>query len=384
MVSKYQEHKIPLDVAWNDIDYLYNYRDFTYDGKTKFHDLPEYIQKLHNMSMHYIPIIDAGIAMRAPGEYPVYDFGAEDDIYIKINNNQTVIGVVWPKDAAYPDFFNPKTKKWWKEELTNLHQTLAFDGLWEDMNEASDFCGGVCYPEQAVADPIRSHLPYTPTGRNLEIQSIPLDAYHYDGYLEIDVHSLFGTMEVQATHEWFKEQKKRTMIIERSSYPGIGKFGSKWLGDNSASTWSMGQSVLGIMSMNMFGVPFTGADICGFMGATNAELCARWHWVGAFQPFSRNHNGYGEKAQEPYQFVDEYYEPGISYMDIMKDAILTKYSLVKYYYTQLFTLSTLGGSAFYKPLFFEYPDDIKAYDNQKYNIMLGDSLKLSILSDKTG
>lgn len=66
----------------------------------------------------------------------------------------------------------------------------------------------------------------------------------------------------------------------------------------------MGQSVLGVMSMNMFGVPFVGSDICGFGGTTNGELCARWHWVGAFQPFSRNHNGYGEIPQEPYVFAE--------------------------------------------------------------------------------
>ena len=89
-------------------------------------------------------------------------------------------------------------------------------------------------------------------------------------------------MEVKATHDWFKSQKKRTFIIERSSYAGIGKFGSRWLGDNVATVQDMGQSVLGIMSMNMFGVPMTGSDICGFGGDTNDELCARWHMVGAF------------------------------------------------------------------------------------------------------
>ena len=57
---------------------------------------------------------------------------------------------------------------------------------------------------------------------------------HYGGFMELDTHSLFGTMEVQATHEWFQERKNRTFIIERSSYAGIGKFGSKWLGDNGA------------------------------------------------------------------------------------------------------------------------------------------------------
>lgn len=62
---------------------------------------------------------------------------------------------------------------------------------------------------------------------------MPLDSMHASGYQELDVHSLYGTMETITTYNWFiKERNTRAFIIERSSYAGIGKYGMRWLGDN--------------------------------------------------------------------------------------------------------------------------------------------------------
>jgi len=172
-------------------------------------------------------------------------------------------------------------------------------------------------------------------------------------------------MESSATHEWFKKQNKRTFIIERSSFAGMGKFASKWLGDNYSDPNYMGLSVSGIMMMNMFGIPVAGSDICGFNGATNPELCARWTVLGSFQPFSRNHNTIGVPSQEPYRFAGEVYEKGISYTDIMRGAIRNRYHMIRYFYTQLHLISqdSSSTSMLYQPLFFEFPEDNEAMEN---------------------
>lgn len=62
----------------------------------------------------------------------------------------------------------------------------------------------------------------------------------------------------------------------------------------------------------------------------------------------------------------------------MREAIKLKYSLIRYYYTELFDMSIRGSGTLFKPLFFEFPDDLKATQNIEYNPMIGSALKLSI------
>lgn len=59
----------------------------------------------------------------------------------------------------------------------------------------------------------------------------------------------------------------------------------------------------------------------------------------------------------------------------------TKFIFLKYYYTSLLDLHDNGGT-FHRPMYFDFDWDYYAYiANQEQNIMLGDSLKLSVNSN---
>jgi hypothetical protein len=56
---------------------------------------------------------------------------------------------VWPGPSVYPDYLaNPNVTLWLREQLQAFYDQVPYDGLWLDMNEASNFCSGVrCRPD---------------------------------------------------------------------------------------------------------------------------------------------------------------------------------------------------------------------------------------------
>jgi hypothetical protein len=70
---------------------------------------------------------------------------------------------------------------------------------------------------------------------------------------------------------------------------GSQRFGAMWTGDNTA-TWSHLQIAAPmLLSINLAGLSFSGADVGGFFGEPSAELFTRWYQAGAFTPFFRGH-----------------------------------------------------------------------------------------------
>ena len=109
----------------------------------------------------------------------------------------------------------------------------------------------------------------------------------------------------------------------------------------------------------------SGADICGFIGDTTPELCARWQALGAFYPFSRNHNDMGRKEQDPAIL-------GGDVVAATKNSLEIRYSLLSYLYTLFYKAHVFGDTVF-RPLFFEFPSDLTSYTIQT-QFLWGDAL----------
>ena len=111
----------------------------------------------------------------------------------------------------------------------------------------------------------------------MDERTISPTALHYGGLYEYNVHRTYGFLMGIASNHFLKERssKKQPFIISRSTLWGSGKWNQLWTGDNFSEWPWLKVSIAQIMSFNLFGIPFVGSDICGFLGDTNAELCAR-------------------------------------------------------------------------------------------------------------
>uniref|UniRef100_S4RUH9 Glycoside hydrolase family 31 TIM barrel domain-containing protein n=1 Tax=Petromyzon marinus TaxID=7757 RepID=S4RUH9_PETMA len=337
VIDNYFAAGMPLETMYLDIPYMKSYKDFSVD--TKAFGLAK---RLHDANQKLVVILDAAISADDVND-DVYQKGSTElDIFIKSSMyksktyNNNIISKVWPDKAVFIDWFNPKSLDFWTYDLVD------YDGIWIDMNEPTTFGHGEIKPDDAE--------PVTPTLAKKRLMSDDGETvdWYYEfkdqsvgstftlpfipGYVQSDdgkpgpyngnfdymtlslnstipslgetsynVHSLYGLMMAKRTFEHVtkmeaKRPDERPYILTRSTFASSGRYASHWLGDNWRKWEYMRYSIAGVMMMNIFGIPLAGADICGFIGDTNPELCARWHHVGAYYPFSRNHNNWGQVA----------------------------------------------------------------------------------------
>ncbi|XP_059156797.1 uncharacterized protein LOC131941537 [Physella acuta] len=372
VIHRNRNFSMPYDVQWTDIEYMDGYKDWTYD-KSNFSSLPSIVQDLHDNQQRYVIMADPAISSeQAPGTYPPFDDGKQMDVFVKDASGDILIGAVWPGKTAFPDFFHPNAFQYWYKQASEFHAILPYDGLWIDMNEPSSFVGGStkgCTNSSLDNPPF---LPETIDGGSLMSKTICPSAKHAVS-THYNLHNMYGWSQANITRQVLTTllPNKRSPLITRSSYAGSGRYTGHWLGDNKSDFEDLYYSIPGILNFNLFGISFIGADICGFGGVTTPELCTRWHQLGVFYTFMRNHADITSPAQDPGTFDDPY-------RTYIRDALKLRYTLLAVLYTAMFKAHSEGLPVI-RPLFYLYKG-VETIDRQ---FMWSDSLMvIPVLFDK--
>lgn len=339
-----RDNEIPCDVLHCDIDYMDNFKVFTW-GEKQYPEHKKMLEELKKQGFKVVTIIDPGV--KKEEGYTIYDEGVAKDYFVHDKDGNIYENVVWPGDSVFPDFGRRAVRNWWAD-----NQRLMTDdgvaGIWNDMNEPASFRGEI--PEDVVfSDEDRA----TTHG---------------------EMHNVYASLMCKATYDGIKRHTgKRPLVITRAFYSGAQKYTTAWTGDNQSHWSHLRYSIAQLCSIGMGGLAFIGTDVGGFGASCTPELLCRWTQVGCFTPFFRNHSAKGTRYQEPWAFDKKT-------MEICRKYIRLRYRLIPYLY-DCFRTTEMTGIPVFRPLVLNFEKDKNTAEiNDQF--MVGDWIMVAPIVDQ--
>ncbi|HEY3414752.1 MAG TPA: glycoside hydrolase family 31 protein [Armatimonadota bacterium] len=357
LAANFRSRNIPCDVIWFDIDYMEDYKDFTWHP-TRFPDPAKLLSDLKADGFRSVVMLDPGVKVQRG--YAVYDSLLATGLFVRNADGTPFVGSVWPGPCLFPDFTNPATRAWWGEQFPSL-LAYGIDGFWNDMNEPAVF--------------------------DSDTHTMPDDVvFDGDGFPDTHLryHNVYAMDMVRATSEALAKYRseERSFVLTRAGYAGAHRFAATWTGDNRSDWPSLAISLPMIMNLGISGHGISGPDIGGFVGEPTPELFGRWLQANALFPFCRVHSAKpnwedpdapGGAPQEPWAF-------GEDWEHINRESIGLRYRLLPYLYT-LVEEMTRTGFPVIRPLLLEYPDDPDCRNRDTQYLVGRDLLVAPVLTE---
>jgi len=201
-----------------------------------------------------------------------------------------------------------------------------------------------------------------------------------------EVACLYPLLHQQGFHEGLTaEGEAEPLTLARSAWAGSQRFGAAvWSADIPSTFDSLRRQVAGGLNIGLSGIPWWTTDIGGFYGGNIAdpafhELLIRWFQFGVFCPICRLHGvrrmdnkAEGEHApNEVWSFGEEVYR-------ILSAQLQLRERLRPYVMEQMKVAETRGHPVM-RPLFFDFPDDPKAWEVEDAYLFGPDILVAPIL-----
>jgi alpha-glucosidase len=345
IAQEFRARRIPCDALYLDIDYMDDYRCFTWNNDY-FPDPKGLMDDLKEKGFQTIVMIDPGL--KVDDDYAPYQEGIVNDYFCKRTTGELMVGPVWPPECVFPDFTNMAVRDWWGKLYREMYIQQGVSGFWNDMNEPAMF--------------------------KVDILTFPDEVMHYyegEPTNHRKAHNIYGLQMSRATTEGLKQlqPQKRPFLLTRATFSGGQRYAAVWTGDNVASWEHLHIANIQCQRLSISGFSFCGSDVGGFAGVPTGELMVRWLQLGAFHPFFRVHSignnvdGAAEvqkeliAEQEQKRRLDQ--EPwvfGEEYENLAKAAIEMRYHLLGYTYTAFWQYATKGTPMLKSLSFFDQTD----------------------------
>lgn len=336
IVQRYREEQIPLDVIHLDIDYMDNFKVFTWNEKN-YEKAGCLFEEFREQGIKPITVIDPGTKVEKG--YYVDDEGVANHYFAKTKDGEDYVNAVWPGDSHFPDFGRKEVREWWADKHKILTD-IGVAGIWNDMNEPASFHG-----------------------------ELPDDVVFYDEERKTDhaeIHNVYGHYMCKSTFDALQKQTgKRPFVITRACYAGTQKYSTVWTGDNQSLWHHLQMLVPQLCNLGLSGFAFCGTDVGGFGADCTPELLCRWVEAACFSPLFRNHSAKGTRSQEAWSF-------GKEVADINRKFIELRYRFLPYIY-DLFYKGEQSGLPVMRPLVLHYPQDPNVR-NLNNEFLVGESI----------
>ena len=339
IAQTFRDKKMPADVIVSDINYMDNYKVFTWSNQ--FTDVKGMLANMKKMGFDMVTIIDPGIKIEKG--YKAYEEGLAEKHFATYPNGKPYTGHVWPGRCHFPDFTKKSTIAWWGNSFKEAYTTNGVRGFWNDMNEPAAW--GREFPNLIeFGEGSSKKTLYT-------------------------VKNAYGLLMAKATYLGTKNlmNNQRPFVLTRAAYSGIQKYSAQWTGDNVSSDEHLLLGFRLLNSMGVSGVPYVGMDIGGFMGNPSPDLFVRWMSLGVYSPLMRNHTHIGYNYREPWLF-------GEFNTNKIRKILEQRYQILPYLYSSFYQSHTTG-LPINRMLPINYTNDEKVYDSKFENqFLFGDNL----------
>ena len=350
----YYERKIPLDIIV--VDFLH----WTKMGEWKFD--PEFwpdpegmVKELESMGIKLVVSV-----------WPTVDKDSENmaamrdgDMLIRVNRGMRFqMDCVSP--AEFADMTNPETREFVWDIIKKNYLDKGVSQFWLD-----------------VAEP--------------EYSAPHHDNYRYYKGQSLEVANAYPSDYVKMFYEGMKKAGRDDVIsLVRCAWAGSQKYGAlAWSGDVQSTFATFRRQVQAGINMGMAGIPWWNADIGGFMSGditseSFKELLMRWFAFGAFSPVMRLHGDRDPHTKKALVSSDgkpcagsgadnEVWSYGEEVEKVLRKLIDIRYKL-KPYLKKVMAEAHENGSPVMRPLFYNFPEDKKAWEIEDAYLLGGDLL----------